>query len=102
MRDKERKGQLWGEDWERNDERIDFFSLLAVLKKYPWKGISRTTLLQVDLGWLPDAHSTTLSCCLQSRTGGESRMKNLVGQENDREMSNQLLSLARQTELGET
>jgi len=73
----------------------------AVLKKYSWKGISKTILWSVHLGWLSDAHPATVSRPLLSRTAGENRMRKLVGQENDRKMTNQLPLGAKQTQLGE-
>lgn len=55
----------------------------------------------VDLGRLPDACSATLSVPLLDRTGGENEIEELVGRDEDREITDRLLSQAKLTQLGE-
>lgn len=55
----------------------------------------------VDLGCLPDFHPIVLSLGLFNRSGEEKKMKNLVGQDKEREITYQFLSRAKQTQLEE-
>lgn len=55
----------------------------------------------VNFGWLSGAHQTGLSFLLLSKTGGESKMKKLMGQDKNREMAHHLLSQENETHLGE-
>lgn len=56
------------------------------------------TLLWVDLGMLPDPHPAALSFPLLNKTGGENKMKKLIGQGKDQKIIYQLLSLAKHTQ----
>jgi len=47
----------------------------------------------IDLGWRPEAHPATPSLLLNDRTERENKMKELLGQDKDEEITYQLLSL---------
>jgi len=54
-----------------------------------------------DLGLQSNNHPAALPLSLLNRTGVENRMKTLLGQDKDREVTYQLLSQAKQTQLAE-
>ena len=55
----------------------------------------------VDLGQWLGTHPAALSIPLLRRTGGQNRTKKLMSQDKDKEIACQLLSQAKQTQLGE-
>jgi len=55
----------------------------------------------VDLGWLPDTHPATVSAQFLNRMGGKNKMKKFVRQDNNGEITYQVLPRPKETRCGE-
>lgn len=51
----------------------------------------------INLGWVPDTHPATFSLTLLNRAGEGNKMKKLMGQDKDGEITCQLLPQVKRT-----